>query len=919
MSYALEQILKKNFVDSQDTVWHTHVSMVNPRGKFQFNRLGLEDFWSVYCDALESNTELIIGVAEKPQSYTPVLVDIDLKIKEDIVEIEGDHLYSEKHVMNMIQIYQSVLREIVDGCNDDNLTCILLEKPIYYITTGETRYVKNGFHLHFPGIFLSKIDQMNHLFPRIKKAVGEMKLFADLGIEDSKTVVDECTCTVPWLMYGSRKSEDSQPYILTKVFDSNCCEIDLETAFGEYCIFNNEEEIIDIRGSVKHYIPRIMSTVPYGRDIQELKDGLPYLHKEQKKSSSIRSYESASVSAEESLKISAQLLPLLADFRADDRNEWMGIGWVLFNIGGGCSDALDQWLDFSSRSTAYDEGRCIYEWGRMTKKDKTIGTLKHYAKYDNPEKYAEFIKNQADPLIRDALNGSHTDIANILYTYYGDEFRCSSVANQTWYQFKPEKHRWEEIENGVFLRKRISDQIVADFVSINKKLCEEMNTAADKPQCAAIAVRQQLVNRLIMNLKSAPFKNNVMKEAQDIFYDITFREKLDQNPYLFGFKNGIYDLKQNVFRPGIIDDYISVTAPIEYQEYNESDNAVQDVKEFLSKVFPDSSIRTYFLDVYSDIFVGGNTQKKVYMWTGEGGDNAKSITQCFFEMMLGPMAIKFNTQYFTGKKTQTGSANPELARAAPPVRHATMEEPDADEQLNIGELKKLSGGDSYWARDLFQKGKETREVFPMFSLTFICNRLPKLRHSDKATWNRLRVIPFESTFIPPGDPCPSTADEQFREKKFPMDRDFKAKLPGMVPAFAWYLLEWRKKLTVRIEPAKVKEATDLYRKQNDLHRQFVEERLIECDKFITVNDLYAEFKEWFKQSFPNTTLPIKNDVKDYFETMWGEAIRGVKWQGFRIRTLKDDEDSGDAVVFDESDYVDYTDTCGTSGCNILPL
>ena len=116
---------------------------------------------------------------------------------------------------------------------------------------------------------------------------------------------------------------------------------------------------------------------------------------------------------------------------------------------------------------------------------------------------------------------------------------------------------------------------------------------------------------------------------------------------------------------------------------------------FSVKFSPTKSIRTYFLDTYSDIFVGGNTQKKVYLWTGEG-DNGKSITQTFFEKMLGELAIKFNTQYFTGKKTSTGSANPELARAAPPIRHATMEEPDADEQLNIGELKKLSGGDSYW-------------------------------------------------------------------------------------------------------------------------------------------------------------------------------------------------------------------------------
>ena len=112
----------------------------------------------------------------------------------------------------------------------------------------------------------------------------------------------------------------------------------------------------------------------------------------------------------------------------------------------------------------------------------------------------------------------------------------------------------------------------------------------------------------------------------------------------------VYDLKLCIFSPGRPEDFISKCIPINYTEFDESDEEVQNVIEFLQKVFPDSSIRSYFLDTYSDIFVGGNTQKKVYLWTGEG-DNGKSITQSFFEKMLGELAIKFNTQYFTGKKT----------------------------------------------------------------------------------------------------------------------------------------------------------------------------------------------------------------------------------------------------------------------------
>jgi hypothetical protein len=125
------------------------------------------------------------------------------------------------------------------------------------------------------------------------------------------------------------------------------------------------------------------------------------------------------------------------------------------------------------------------------------------------------------------------------------------------------------------------------------------------------------------------------------------------------------------------------------------------------------------MDQSSDIFVGGNHQKVVIFWTGEG-DNGKSVTQSIFEKMLGPLAIKFSTTLITGKKTNTGAANPELARAGGGVRWAVLEEPDGDEQINIGMLKSLSGNDSYWARDLFEKGKATREMTPMFKLIFIC-------------------------------------------------------------------------------------------------------------------------------------------------------------------------------------------------------
>jgi P4 family phage/plasmid primase-like protien len=898
---SVEQILRENYVDG---VFHTHVSMLQPRGKFQFNREKLESFWDVYCTKILEDEDAIVGVAEKPQHYMPVLADVDLKVKEsDDIEF-AEHLYTETHVKQLIDVYQSVLRNIVEGCTDEHLLCVLLEKPMYYISAGATSYAKNGFHLHFPNLFLSKVDQEVHLIPRVKDATQELRIFSDLGYEDSSVVIDKACCTVPWLIYGSRKSEDMDPYKVTKVFTSDGSEISFDDAFKNYRIYDMREKIIDIKGKIQFFLPRILSIIPYGRSTQEVIQGLISPLKGKLQEQKVKNKKPLKVSVEEALKTSEKLLPMLADFRAEERNEWITIGWILYNIGDASSQALDQWMDFSARcEEKYDEANCIYEWERMTKKDLTLGTLRYFASIDSPQLYKEFKREQAEHYVKESLNGSHNDVAKVLFSEYGTEFVCASIAGKTWFQFRD--HRWEEIEEGVFLREKISEDVVLKYSEMGSDLFAKLAGNHDKGEEAMFNARLKQVQKIINNLKTSPYKSNIMKEAMEVFYDRRFKQKLDQNPYIIGFKNGVYDLKLNEFRAGRPEDFVNKNMPIEYKEYNETDEIVQNVIEFLIKVFPDESIRTYFLDTYSDIFVGGNKQKKVYMWTGEG-DNAKSITQKFFELMLGELAIKFNTQYFTGKKVASGSANPELSRAAPPVRHATMEEPDADEQLNIGELKKLSGGDSYWARDLFERGKSTREVFPMFTLTFICNKLPKLKYSDKATWNRIRVIPFESTFVDPSEPCPATLDEQLRQKRFPMDKEFGKKIPEMVSAFAWYLLQWRQKVSVRVEPAKVREATAIYRRQNDIYRQFIEESITE-DKnaSLTITEMYAQFKEWFKEGWPNMSLPIKNEVKEYFDRLWGEADRGVKWTGYRIRTLQDDVDSGEVIILEEDDLVKY--------------
>ena len=400
------------------------------------------------------------------------------------------------------------------------------------------------------------------------------------------------------------------------------------------------------------------------------------------------------------------------------------------------------------------------------------------------------------------------------------------------------------------------------------------------------------VNKIIRDLKTSGFKTNVMREAAELFYDENFAKNLDSNPYLVGFKNGVYDLERNILRRGCPDDNISLRMDINYVEMNEEHIQVKQVEDFLFKIFPDRSVREYFMNSYSDIFVGGNSKKIVLFWSGEG-DNGKSVTEALVEKMLGEYAVKLPTSLITGKRTAASSACPELVRAGNGVRFAVLQEPDKRDVLNIGILKELSGNDTFFARGLYKEGSE---ITPMFELVCICNDPPRVPYSDKATWNRIRVLPFESTF---SDNAPSDPAEQLRQKVFPKDKSFADKLHGMTEALAWLLLNHRKKMGGRKsfpEPDKIKHATDHYKNKNDVYTQFCSEHIIDVEgATVSLTQIYAAFKDWYKDSMGNNGIPNKQEARECFTKMWGDPIaKGCKWPGNKIYFGDDDDDEGTA-------------------------
>jgi len=879
--------------------YSTHVSMIKPLGNFNIERCDSQQFWKLYCEELQKGN-FICGLAEKntkDTKYIPVLNDTDIKLTLNDVNRKSKKLYTDTHLKEVVKTYQKYLKNYIIDYKPAHNICFVLEKDKPTILSDKNK-ISHGFHLHFPYTFMSKIDQEVLLLPNIKNELIDKKVFEDIGISTSECI--DNTANKCWLMYGSRKEVTKQTYKLTKIYDENLKEISLDTALIDYTLIDTFGDIIDMTDNYEYYLPRILSIDCENKTVVQTRDNIEIIIKQQlKKANEIKRID-VDIPITESLKKAREFLKLIKSERADNYDDWLDIGIILYCIGDGCIDALDMWLDFSKKTNKanyYSEKYCVYTWNHFTNGGKGIGSLANYAKIDDPEKFEKIKKESTDRLTKEIINGGHYDLALLLKNKFGDEYKCYDDTKGHW--FKYVNHRWKYDQNGLHLKKKIPIILVKEFVDKRRKLLSEIGDSEEVDLNNHKGLKN--INKIIANLKSMPFINCVMKACQMIFYDEEFVEKLDTDPYLLHFTNGILDLRTRKLRPGRPEDFISLTTGYDFKEYRYDDPDVIMVTEHLNKIFPDPELKQYFLEYCAMLLKGGNKSKTFLVSSGHG-DNGKSINMELLKLALGKYMRVLPTTVLTGKKAQSSQATPELDGIAG-VRFVVCQEPEGKETLNLGALKELTGNDEIYIRGLFKEG---RNVLPLFKLSLICNALPRLPFDDPATWNRIRVLFHESTFPKDSSLVPTDENEQYAKKIFPRDDFFSEKLPKMKQPMMWLMFDSLGKIEKNgrmKEPEKVKKATLMYRENNDVFYQFIKEKIVEdhtenCS--ITLLEAFTCFREWFKNSFPNVNIPDKNDMKKDLLLKWGEPIKS-KWLGYRLREDKDDLREGNLLILEEKD------------------
>jgi predicted nucleotidyltransferase len=77
---------------------------------------------------------------------------------------------------------------------------------------------------------------------------------------------------------------------------------------------------------------------------------------------------------------------------------------------------------------------------------------------------------------------------------------------------------------------------------------------------------------------------------------------------------------------------------------------------------------------------------------------------------------------------------------------------------------------------------------------------------------------------------------------------------------------------------------------------------------ITSVELHNDFKIWYREANPGSTVPTRSEVEEYFGKVWGHPLAGMKWKGYRKKTLEDEIESGEAFYIDDEDLVKTEDS-----------
>jgi P4 family phage/plasmid primase-like protien len=889
-------------------------------GKYQINKENIKDFNTYYYDKVFNEKKSEYMTEKQLIEDGPILVDLDFAYDKSITTKQ----HTSDHVIDLIMLYGDILLEMYKFTDNFKLDVFILEKNKVNCLENKT---KDGIHI----IFGLKSHKAAQSILRNKVIEKITNIWDDIPIKNTwNDVFDEGVTKghCNWQMYGSKKP-NHEAYLIKKFYSLSLKNKEWNITETPIKLFDTKRNInklsarytdhpeaelndafketfeIELNNLAKKNKSKTTKTVKplkniINNNINFNLNELTNINSSSELDDHINNLFDTLDNSNYKIKETHQYtlcLPV-SYYGPGSYSKWIRVGWALANT----SNLLFlTWIKFSSREICRDSlknASGTFDWKMISElyemwsgfnNNNADGlsnrSIMYWAKNDAYAEYMDIRKETIDYYILHTLSTpspTEFDLANVLFHIFKDRFVCVSIKNNCWYEYK--KHRWFEIDSGNTLRLCISKEMHHEYVIKTHETTNLLDQIDPSQESTHDSIRKKAhkLTEIAMLLKKTQWKNNIMREARELFYDYEFINKLDQNPYLLCFNNYVIDFKNKIHRKGQPDDYISKSTNIDYIRLTKKHTkTMEEIKLFIEELFPIKELRDYMWEHLASILIGTTENQTFNIYTGSGR-NGKSCLVDLMSKCLGDYKGTVPITLITQKRNSIGSTSSEIVQLMG-TRYAVMQEPSKGDKINEGIMKEITGGDPIQGRALW---KDTVTFIPQFKLVVCTNTLFDIKSNDDGTWRRIRVCDFKSKFLENPD-----NDDNFPKDEFPyqykLDKKIDKKFKEWSSVFMSMLVNLAYKLGGNVKDCDMVMASSKeYREGQDYIAEFIKDKIIKkSDSKIRKTELLHTFREWYTTNY-GRGVPKGKELYDIMDKKYGRYKNG--WHNVSI--LYDDDD-----------------------------
>ena len=890
MSRTFQTYLNKLYSAKGEPSTHTRIrdDTLSIKGGV-YSIKNLKDFYDKYYKHVFVDGKFEFLTEKQNENNGPIAVDFDFRYETSVDE----RIHNESHINEMIQLYIEEIMNLIIIPDNTEIPIYIFEKEHVNMLDEVT---KDGIHMII-GIDMDRKLQImlrNKILQKIDEVWNDLPLtntwedVLDLGITKGE---------INWQLYGSRKP-GNEPYMLVHYYSIKFTEDDYNIYENNIREFNLKEKFPELSVQYKNYTSFEMCD-----EIKEEFNNFILPSKSKRKNIKLKMTDKKKdmsifdINNEDMLEECIELFlskieekkeihlkethlytMCLSDNFYNPYDKWIRVGWALKNTH---ETLFLTWIAFSAKSKkfSFDKISEFYDlwcgWEVNNEDGLSYRSIIYWAKNDNFEEYSIIRKQTIDYYVDKTIDSpTDTDFAVVLYQLYKDEFICVSIKKDIWYIYK--NHRWEESEGGTDLRKEISNSLYEIYFEKQRNIVKYLGTGTvdmTSDKAKTLRTKAQQLSEIANSLKRRGNKDNIMREAKEIFYDKKFYEKVDDNPHLLCFNNGVVDFTNNIFRNGKPDDYLSKCTNINYIKLDNKKHKkiIDEINDFMCKLFPEDNLRNYMWEHLASTLIGKSDDQTFNIYNGSGS-NGKSKLVELMAKALGDYKGTVPITLITQKRNTIGSTSSEVV-ALKGTRYAVMQEPSKGDKINEGIMKEITGGDPLQGRALF---KDSVTFIPQFKLVVCTNTLLDVGSTDEGTWRRICVCEFKSKF------CKKEDFDRARTYQFELDKKLGGKFNDWAPIFISMLVEKAYETGGLVNICdEVKSSSNNYKNTQDFYSEFINDKVKKCTgSKIKETSLYEVFKGWY-QLHHGKNIPKGRDLFDYMNKNFGKKIKGV-WNNVSI-------------------------------------